>query len=248
MSKISICGIFYDNFNFEEFSNRLGENATDEPVFIVTPNVDFIVRAHKNTEFKNILNNADYSLCDSAIVYFSSFFLKYRLKSKITGYDAMELLLSNAHQNNGKIFLFGSTDEILSKASQGIIGRYSKLKVAGKQNGFFNDSDASQIISNINKSTAEYLFIGMGSPKQELWVDKYKNELKVKYIICIGGLFDIYSGKTKRAPQFIQSIGMEWFWRFINEPRRLWRRYFIEDTYYFIIFFKQLFSKDRNNG
>jgi len=248
MNRVNICGIMYDNISIKELYNILLNNSNKKPVFIVTPNVDFIVRADKDKNFKKIINNADYSLCDSAIVYFISSFLKKKLKSKITGYDAMELLLKQANLNNSKIFLLGSRDDILNDAGQNIIIKYNNIKIAGKQNGYFDLNDSGNIVKEINRSSADYLFVGMGSPKQEIWVNKFKDKLNVKFVICVGGLFDIYSGKVKRAPQLFQNIGMEWFWRFLKEPRRLWRRYFIEDLPFFIIFFKQLLSKDKFNG
>jgi len=248
MGKVNICGILYDNLSFKELNNALSEDLVNNPRFIVTPNVDFIVRANKDEKFKRIINSADYSLCDSAIVYFISSFLKTKLKSKITGFDAMEMLLKQANRDNSKIFLLGGRDEVIYDAGRNIIKKYNNIKIAGNQNGYFDFKNSGVIVAAINQSSAEYLFVGMGSPKQELWVNEFKEKLNVKFIICIGGLFDIYSGRVKRAPILFQNIGMEWFWRFLKEPKRLWRRYFIDDMSFFIILFKQFLSKDRFNG
>lgn len=246
---IYITGIKFHNITKQEFHffmNDLSENSGMN-VFIVTPNVDFVIRADKDDEFREIINHADFSVCDSAVIYHCSKLLcRNKLKDKITGFDAMTALLEIANQRKEKIFLLGSTENNVRSAAENIEKTYKNLTIAGIRNGFFDiDKDTESIIKDINKSGAKYLFIGMGSPRQEKWAYKFKNKLYTNFIISVGGLFDIYSGKTKRAPLIFQHIGMEWFWRFLNDPSRLFKRYFIEDMRFFYLLSKQFFRRNK---
>jgi N-acetylglucosaminyldiphosphoundecaprenol N-acetyl-beta-D-mannosaminyltransferase len=245
---IFITGLKFHNIIKQEFKfliNDLSKNS-NKKIYIVTPNVDFVVRADYDNEFKKIINSADISVCDSTIIYQCSKLLNQdSLRDKITGFDAMTVMLENANKKEEKIFLLGSTDDTIKLAAENISKIYPDLKVAGFINGFFNvEKDTANIIKSINNTGAKYLFIGMGSPRQEKWVYKNKNVLNTNFIISVGGLFDIYSEKIKRAPVIFQQIGMEWFWRFLNDPRRLFRRYFIEDMKFFYLLFKQILKKD----
>jgi len=249
MKAVYITGIKFHNITkqeFKSFINNLAENS-DKNNIIVTPNVDFVVRADNDNMFKDIINSADFSVCDSSIIYYCSKLLSQSsLRDKITGFDAMTALLQIANKRKEKIFLLGSTDDTVKLAVNNIKLTYPDLDVSGFRNGFFNiEKDTPGIIKCINDSGAKYLFIGMGSPRQEKWVYENKDKLITKFIISVGGLFDIYSGRIKRAPLFFQKIGMEWFWRFLNDPRRLFKRYFIEDMKFFYLLFKQVLHKEK---
>jgi N-acetylglucosaminyldiphosphoundecaprenol N-acetyl-beta-D-mannosaminyltransferase len=242
-----IAGIKFHNITKQEFKNYLHALPVNpgKNINIVTPNVDFVARASNDTNFKEIINCADWSVCDSAIIYKCSKLLSSGgLKDKITGFDAMTSLLEIANQRKEKIFLLGSTDDTVNQTADNIRVAYPGLGIAGCINGFFDvEKDSLNIIRKINESGAKYLFIGMGSPRQEKWAHEHKDKLHVNCVICVGGLFDIYSGKIKRAPVFMQHIGMEWFWRFINDPRRLFKRYFIEDMKFFLLLLRQIFGR-----
>ncbi len=245
---IFITDIIFHNITKQEFKNIIGDFSenSSKKIYIVTPNVDFVVRADNDNEFKEIINSADISVCDSTIIYQCSKLLNQdSLRDKITGFDAMTVLLENANKKKEKIYLLGSTSDVVKLAAENIGKNYPGLQVAGFMNGFFNiEKDTPGIIQTINDSGAKYLFIGMGSPRQEKWAYKNKNELKTNFIISVGGIFDIFSEKIKRAPIIFQNLGMEWFWRFLNDPRRLFKRYFIDDMKFFYLLFKQILKKD----
>ena len=231
MNRLFICDVLFNNITHNEFISEISHfNLSTN--FIVTPNVDFIVRASNDYEFKRIINESDISICDSAIVYYSSFLFKYKLKAKITGDLATKAILTLASKEKKKIFLLGSTDEVLQNVKRRIEKEYSGIEVSGYYNGYFDLKESKNIINIINNSGASFLLVGMGSPLQEKWCSKNKSQLNVDFIICIGGLFNIYSGLIKRAPNLLQNIGLEWLWRLVNEPSRLWRRYLIEDMKY----------------
>lgn len=240
MEKNNLCGLTFDNISSKELEVYLEDSYKKKRnIIIVTPNVDFIVRANKESRFKNIVNSSNISLCDSSIVMFSSYLLGKKLKEKITGFDATVLLLNMANKFKEKIYLLGSIDENLIAASKNIKKNYPKLEITGLRSGYFKPEESISIIENINRSDANILFVGMGSPKQEYWVFEHRNMLKAKIIICVGGLFNVLSGKIKRAPRILQLLGLEWFWRLMMEPKRLWKRYLIDDSVFFWLVLRQ---------
>jgi N-acetylglucosaminyldiphosphoundecaprenol N-acetyl-beta-D-mannosaminyltransferase len=243
--KTRICGIDFNNVTRAECLEYLsGEAARREgPLFIVTPNVDFIVRAGKDAEFRSLVNAADLSLCDSAIVLRASALLGKRLRGKITGSDASEMLLGLASERGEGAYLLGSRDETLRLAVGKLRERFPDLKIAGSHNGYFDESDSPALVEEINRSGARYLLIGMGSPRQEKWVERHRGSLEnVRFIICIGGLFEVFSGNIKRAPRSMQFLGLEWAWRLYNDPKRLWKRYLVDDLVFFSYLMKDFLA------
>jgi N-acetylglucosaminyldiphosphoundecaprenol N-acetyl-beta-D-mannosaminyltransferase len=119
------------------------------------------------------------------------------------------------------------------------MNNFPNLNLCGYRNGYYNEDDELAIVDMINKANADILFLGMSSPIKEFFAEKYKHILTAKYILGVGGLFDILSGRKKRAPKWIQIIGMEWFYRFAQEPLRLWQRYFIGNFKFLWLVYKE---------
>jgi N-acetylglucosaminyldiphosphoundecaprenol N-acetyl-beta-D-mannosaminyltransferase len=246
LQKISICDIRFDNIcqiELKKYFQKKNQNTK----FVVTPNVDFIARAYKNKSFKQIILNSDLSICDSSILYYFSYFLKYKIKSILTGDIATKIIFNIARKKNEGIYLLGGTDIVLKNAKQNLEKNYNDIKICGVNNGYFAENETAEIIKNINQSNSSFLLVGLGSPKQEEWCYYNKDKLNVKFIICIGGLLNIFSGNTRRAPIIIQKLALEWLWRLISEPKRLWKRYLINDFIFFPLISKQIFSRKRNN-
>lgn len=246
MQKINICGVRFDNICKKELLYFFNQEY-NEPKIIVTPNVDFIVRANRNNFFRKIILNADLSICDSSILYYFSYLLKYKVNTILTGDIATKIIFKIANKNNSGIFLLGGTNKVLNCAKGNLIKKYPNLKISGIQNGYFNETESDRLIKKINDSNSSFLLVGMGSPKQEEWCYINKDKLNTKFIICIGGLLNIFSGNSKRAPIIFQKIALEWLWRLLSEPKRLWKRYLIEDIFFFPLILKQIFSSNRNN-
>ena len=153
--------------------------------------------------------------------------LGFNVPERVACPDLAEDLMKMAEKEGYSVFFFGAQQESVTICVRKIMESYPGLKVSGFRNGFFKADDEHQIIKMINAVNTDILFLGLPSPKKELFVEKYKNLLNVKYILGVGGYFDIVSGITKRAPHWMQKIGMEWFYRFLQEPMRMWRRYLI---------------------
>lgn len=244
MKKINICGVSFNNIHRGELGNILKEKlrGSARNYFIVTPNVDFVVRANSDTNFRNILNKADLSLCDSVIVKNAARFLGKNIEEKITGWDLLKLVCADLRVKSN-YFILGATEENVQMSAAGLEQFYPSVKIVGFHHGYFGEDKDEEIINRINSVNTDVLIIGMGSPRQELWVDRNKKLLKVKIIICVGGIIDILAGNAQRAPVWMQRIGMEWSWRLGKEPGRLWKRYLIDDMKFFY-----LLKKDRSSS
>lgn len=241
IKKTNICGVNFNNINNSELKNIIKEilNTSAKNYLIVTPNVDFIVRANDDDNFRDLINNADLSLCDSTIVKIAALILRIRLKEKITGTDLLHTVCHTVKEKN-KCFVLGSTEENIKKSADKMKELFPNICIGGFHHGYFKED--KEVIHKINSASTEVLMIGMGSPKQEFWINDNRKFLKVKIIICIGGLLDVLAGKVKRAPEWMQKIGLEWSWRLIHEPHRLWKRYFVDDMKFFYLLLKQVIT------
>jgi N-acetylglucosaminyldiphosphoundecaprenol N-acetyl-beta-D-mannosaminyltransferase len=168
-----------------------------------------------------------------------SFFLGKSIKAKITGEDLLKIICSNSEVGSN-YFLLGATKAVIGRSVQTLRRLYPKINIVGFYHGYFALDKDNEIVQMINSVCTDVLVVGMGSPRQELWVDKNKASLKAKVIICVGGVLDVLAGKTRRAPLWMQKAGLEWFWRVQQEPKRLWKRYLIDDIKIFFLIFKQI--------
>ena len=206
MEKIEIFGIQFDNLTMDEAVEKISG-------FVVLPYSEFVVRAQKDEEFRNILNKADFCLCESRGLYLMARVLGKRLKQEINGVELIYKLNQKSKIKNQKIFLLGGNEDVVKKTAE-------KLgdSVIGFEHGY---QDLNKVIGKINSVKPEILLVGLGSPKQEKFI--YENLSKmpsVKLAIGVGGSFDFISGRVRRAPKVLQEIGLEWLWRLILEPRR----------------------------
>ena len=199
----------------------------NEKVSIYTPNVDHIINIKSDNNIYNEYSKAEYIIADGWPVVMAAKLKKKNIK-KITGVDLMDELLKVADKKNLNIFFLGATDKTLEKLYMNISKDFIGINNIHYSNGYFNEEENLEIINKINNSNTNILFVGMGSPKQELWISENINKLDINIVVAIGGALKIYSGEIERAPKWIQKIGMEWFFRFLKEPKRLFSRYFIK--------------------
>jgi N-acetylglucosaminyldiphosphoundecaprenol N-acetyl-beta-D-mannosaminyltransferase len=170
-------------------------------------------------------------------------FLGYSAPERVACPDLANDILELAERKNYSIFLFGANESSLVLSIKNLATNFPKLKIAGYRNGYYQIEDEYGIIKMINDSMPDILFLGMPSPQKELFVEKYKNQFQVKYILGVGGFFDILSGKTKRAPLWVQRRGMEWIYRFAQEPKRMWHRYMIGNVKFIGLVLKEKWRK-----
>jgi N-acetylglucosaminyldiphosphoundecaprenol N-acetyl-beta-D-mannosaminyltransferase len=250
--KIKIGKIYIDNVTSQECLNRISETIVkNEKMFIVTSNVDHIVSIEHDYEFEKVYHFADLVVADGMPLIWLSRILKTPLKERITGSDLFPVMCDLANEKSFKVFFMGGKEGIAERAATNLKKAYPDLQLTGIYSPPMNfEHDAQEnlrIIEMINESRPNILFVSAGSPKQEKWFYKNIDKLNINIAIGVGAAFDFVAGSLKRAPLIFQNNGMEWFWRFLHEPKRLFKRYFIHDTRFILIIFKQIINKNKRS-
>lgn len=221
---VNIVGIKIDKLDFLEAQEKVMEFLESNSLnMIFTPNSEMLLDAVKDRELENILNEAQLVIPDGIGVVIASKFYGTPLKERVTGVDLSTKILEQGAKRNSKVFLLGATQESVSAAAVKIQENYKGINVVGIRNGYYSEDEEEQIMNEINESGADILFVGLGAPRQEKLIYKYKDKLGVKIAIGFGGGIDILSETVKRAPEFYQKSGLEWFYRFIKQPSRFMR-------------------------
>lgn len=245
--------------NFTQFLNiriqSLKQNELLQEVkkgVIITPNIDHLVKLQKDEEFYNVYQQAEWIVCDSKILYFLSKLLKNPLPEAIPGSSFFTAFYEYHKDNpNCKIFLLGAAEGIAVKAMERINQKVGRDIVVGAHSPSYGfekkEAECEELIKIVNESGANVLLVGVGAPKQEKWIMKYRDRMpKVDIFMGLGATIDFEAGTLKRAPIFWQKIGMEWLYRCLKEPKRLFKRYFIDDMQFFYYFGKQLLGIYKN--
>jgi N-acetylglucosaminyldiphosphoundecaprenol N-acetyl-beta-D-mannosaminyltransferase len=236
-----------NNINIKKYNVFCGaldeidlESSTDT-VVINTINSHSYVEAKKDVEFFNALTNSSLLIPDGEGIIFASLFLKKKVIKKISGYDMFEFLMRKYQTD--KIFFLGSSDFVLKKIKLKAVKEYPNIKIEIFSPPFrdkFTLEDNKIMIEKVNNFSPKVLFVGMTAPKQEKWVYENHSKLNAKIVCSIGAVFDFYSEEKKRPNKFWIKLKLEWFIRFINEPKRLWKRNLISTPLFLIDI---LFSK-----
>ena len=219
---------------------------------LFTPNIDHLVSLQDDQEFYDAYQSAEWVVCDSRILYFLSHLTRHRFRETISGSSFFSAFY-NYHRDdpNCKLFLLGSTGNVASQAMDCInqkLGRKIVVGALSPSMGFDEKEDECRaIVDTINNSGANVVVVGVGAPKQEKYIVKWRDKMpQVKIWMALGATIDFEAGVQRRAPKWINRIGMEWFYRFVHEPRRLFKRYFIRDFRFFGLYAKQLLGKYHN--
>ena len=242
--RITICKTKIDNISIKECLIKVDQLVSErEPSCVVTPNVDHIVRLHNDEEFRNIYRDASLVLADGMPLMWAGKFLGAPIKEKVSGSDLLPRICEEAPRRGWKLFFIGGRPGAADKAKEIMEQKYPSIQIVGTlcpDFGFEKDLEQNkQIIKVIKKAKPDILFVGLGSPKQEKWINDNKDLYQAPVSAGIGVTFEFIAGMVKRAPVWMQKSGLEWFWRLIQEPSRLWKRYLIDDPIFFWLVFKQ---------
>ncbi|MGF1536772.1 MAG: WecB/TagA/CpsF family glycosyltransferase [Elainellaceae cyanobacterium] len=228
--QVNILDVPIDNLSQLELLGKLKDGG-----ILFTPNVDHIVKLQKDPEFFKAYQSATYRTCDSQVLVYASKFLNTPICEKISGSDLFPAFYEHyADDEDITIFILGAAEGVAEQARRRInehVGRNMVVKAYSPSYGFEQDEqECEEIIQAINASKATVLAVGVGAPKQEKWIHKYKDRFEhVKLIMAIGATIDFEARRIDRAPKWVSSLGAEWLFRLLKEPRRLWRRYLIDD-------------------
>ncbi len=196
----------------------------------------------KDEDFHKALQSCDVLLPDGISIVMAMRLLTGEKVRKIAGHDLFIYEMERLNNSGGKCFFLGSTENTLHLIHQRASTEYPNVQISSYSPPFkneFSDNDNRTMIEAVNSFEPDVLFIGMTAPKQEKWSHKHYHHLKAGHICCVGAVFDFYAGTVKRAPSWMISMGMEWFYRLIREPRRMWRRYLIGNTKFILNIIKE---------
>lgn len=246
MSRIIILNVEIDNITQDELLSQLKRGV------LVTPNVDQIVKMQKDRKYYDIVRRAEWCVCDSKILYLCSRLLGRPLPEAIPGSSFFPAFCNyHKYDQNCKIFLLGAMDGVAQKAMKRINRRIGRPIVVGAYSPSYGfekkQKENDEIYRIINSSNANVVLVGVGCPKQEKWIDKHKAMMPgVDIWMALGATIDFEAGNIKRAPLIWRKLYMEWFYRFLQEPRRMYKRYFVDDPIFFWYLFKQLLGLYKN--
>lgn len=243
MSRIKFLNVNIDSVTSQEAKALVDGMVRDRhPQYVVTPNTDIVMRMQKDEELMRICNEADLILTDGEMVVKLSRFLGNPIKERVAMTDFVWDVCDLAVEKGYRVFLFGGKESVLETGKDRILKKYPKLNICGHYSpplGFEkNDEQLDKAIEIIKQSEADILIVFLGCPKQEKFIARYKDRYQVPVSITMGGCIDFIGADIKRAPMWMQKSGLEWFFRFAQEPKRLFRRYFIDDSKIFPLVLK----------
>jgi len=210
--------------------------ADNEQIHHVVVNAGKIVAMRTDLELQQSVNSSDLINADGQAVVWASRFLGKPLKERVAGIDLMEHLIKLSHLRRYKVFFLGAKEEVVRAVVERYSKEYSPEIIAGYRNGYFNVAEESKIAEHISKSGANILLVAISSPTKENFLFRNRGILhNVNFIMGVGGSFDVVSGRVKRAPLWMQKSGLEWFYRFLQEPKRMWKRYLVGNTKFIIM-------------
>jgi N-acetylglucosaminyldiphosphoundecaprenol N-acetyl-beta-D-mannosaminyltransferase len=247
MNQIRLLNSVIDNLTLLELLEVLRDGGT-----VFTPNVDHLMKMQRSQSFFHAYQAADYRVCDSQLLIYIARFLGTPIRQKISGSDLFPAFYRYYHEDPSMtIFLMGAKEGIAQRAQTVINQKVQRQMVVGVYSppfGFERNSDECQaMIDRVNRSGATVLALGVGAPKQEQWIAQYKDQMpNVKVFLAIGATIDFEAGTLRRAPQWMSQVGLEWSYRFLCEPKRLWRRYLGDALPFFTLVLKQRFRLYRS--
>ena len=238
--RIQMMGCAVDNLDMEESLAVVeGFIRSGRPHQHVVVNVDKIVKASRDPGLRRIINDCDLINADGMPVVWASRLLGKPLKERVTGVDLFEALMARAAQKGWRVFLLGAREEVVSGVTRLYPARYPGLTIAGYRNGYWSQAEEEEVVAQISAARPDILFVAISSPTKEAFLARYQAAMKVPFAMGVGGTFDVAVGHVKRAPVWMQKAGLEWFYRFLQEPRRMFRRYFIEDMAFVALFARE---------
>ncbi|NBJ47418.1 glycosyltransferase [Enterococcus faecalis] len=246
MNRKQFMNTHVDDYSFSETIQKMEEMIINRSIAQhVAINANKINMMYKSKELKNIVDNSELISADGQSIVWASKILGNDIKERVTGIDLFETLVCRSEKKGFRVYYLGAEEEVLNRVLSIHKKQYPHLQIAGSQHGYFDRNKSIEVADRIRDSQADILFVAFSSPEKELWINKYKNYMKIPLVVGVGGSFDVVSGKISRAPKWMQKSGLEWLYRFINEPIRLFNRYIVGNTVFVFHVFKEKSNKKR---
>ena len=244
VQRIDIMGCGVDNLTMDETLDVIdGFVRSGEPHQHVVVNVDKVVKARDDEELRRIINDCALINVDGMPVVWASRLLGTPLKERVAGVDLFEAIMERAARVGWRVFLLGAREEVVSRVRELYERKYPGLVVAGHRNGYWKPEEEASVAEQVRAARADILFVAISSPKKERFLGRWQSHMRVPFAMGVGGTFDVAAGLLKRAPLWMQRWGLEWFYRFLQEPRRMFRRYFVDDMAFFGMLAKELWAR-----
>ncbi|MEO1593325.1 MAG: WecB/TagA/CpsF family glycosyltransferase [Cyanobacteria bacterium J06632_22] len=243
---VQVLNVSIDNLSSDQLMAKLADGGV-----VYTTNVDHLMKLQGDRDFYQAYSAADYRVCDSQILKYAARFLGTPVQEKISGSDLFPQFCDYyKHDDSVKIFLLGAAEGVAAEAMRRInkkAGRELVVAAHSPSYGFEKDeAECQRVVEMINQSGATVLAVGVGAPKQEKWIHRYRHQLPgVKVFMGVGATLDFEAGNVKRSPAWVSELGLEWLYRMSQEPGRLWRRYLLEDTAFFYLLLQQKMNRYR---
>lgn len=230
-ASIEMMGCRIDNLSMAETLDRI-EALLSVPGYHqhVVVNVDKLVKASRDPSLRDIINACDLVNADGMPVVWASRLLGKGLKERVTGIDLFEALMRRAAERGWRVFLLGARQQIVERVAEVYARRDPPVQVVGHADGYWSAERDPEIAEQVRASGAQLLFVAISSPRKEAFLGRWQPHMQVPFAMGVGGTFDVVAGEVRRAPRWMQRSGLEWFFRFQQEPRRMFRRYFIDDV------------------
>jgi N-acetylglucosaminyldiphosphoundecaprenol N-acetyl-beta-D-mannosaminyltransferase len=227
-----LLGLSFDAVTMETAVARCLEfcRAPRTPGTVVTANASHLCMMRHDPELALACRAAQLTLADGMSVVWALRASGQPVPERVAGVDLMARLLAAAGEHRLRIYFLGATREVVAALVEMSRDRYPGIEIAGFRDGYFGLDDHPGIVEEIRASRAHILFVGMPSPFKETWCERHRQRLEVPVIMGVGGSFDVLAGFIRRAPRWAQAAGLEWLWRLLMEPRKLWKRYFTTNS------------------
>jgi N-acetylglucosaminyldiphosphoundecaprenol N-acetyl-beta-D-mannosaminyltransferase len=237
---VSILGIDVDNYTMQEALDELCTNlAAGKRRRVAFVNADCLNLSVGRPAYRAALSSCDRVLADGVGLSIAGKLLRQPIADNVNGTDLFPLLCERLVSTGHSLFLLGARPGVARAAAESMQRRFPGLVVAGTHHGYFPSEEEGSVIDHINRSGANVLLVALGAPRQELWLERHQDDLRPELLMGVGGLFDFYSGRVPRAPLGIRRAGIEWVWRLLQEPSRLWRRYLLGNPLFLLRILRQ---------
>lgn len=242
--RITILNTIIDVLDVQETIDLVEEYVkTKTPLHLMGVNADKINEVNQNERMKQIVNSCGVINADGASVILASKYLKKPLPERVAGVDLMQSLVALSEDRNYSIYLLGAKQEVVKKTAEVLKEEYPELHIVGIHNGYFKESDWPSISSELKEKKPDFVFVGITSPIKEYLIEFLQEDGNNSVFMGVGGSFDVISGRIPRAPMWMQKANMEWLFRVIQEPRRLFKRYFVGNWIFIKAVFKEKYAR-----
>lgn len=226
--RVKFLNTYVDALTMEETIKRIQTYIENKAcVQHVVINAGKVNLMQENQELTKIINDCPLINADGQSIVWGSRILGEKIPERVAGIDIFTELVKISSEKGYKLYFFGAKEKVVTKVVESFKEMYPDLQIAGYRNGYFKPEESRSIAEDIKISGADILFVAFSSPMKEFWIKEQMEVMKVPFAMGVGGSFDVIAGKTTRAPKWMQKFGLEWFYRFIQEPRRMFKRYII---------------------